>query len=71
LVAKYKSWNKFFKNSLLLNAVIMNIFLTLNMFTNFGNNNLALTAIYFAIFMIVLVLVNYVVYQFYKRNNKE
>jgi hypothetical protein len=63
--------NKFFKLSLVLNAVIMNIFFALNFFTNFGNRSLELTAIYYIIFAISLVLANYVLCLYYKRNKQK
>jgi hypothetical protein len=63
--------NKFFKLSLVLNAVIMNIFFALNFFTNFGNRSLELAAIYYIIFAISLVLANYVLYLYYKRNKQK
>jgi len=70
-MAKADWENKFFKLSLALNVVIMNIFFALNFFTNFGNRSLELTAIYYAIFAISLVLANYVLYLYYKRNKQK
>ena len=66
-MAKADWQNKFFKISLVLNVIIMNIFFTLNFFTNFGNRNPGLAIIYYVIFAVSLVLANYVLYLYYKR----
>jgi hypothetical protein len=58
---------KLFKISMVLNVIIMNVFLTINTFTNLGNRSLELTTIYFASFSIVLILSNYALYLYYKK----
>jgi hypothetical protein len=69
-MAKNDWQKKFFKISMVLNVIIMEIFLTFNFFTNFGNRNLVLTIFYFVIFAIVIVSANFVLYKYYKYSEK-
>jgi hypothetical protein len=70
-MAKADWQNKFFKLSLMLNAIIMNIFFTLNFFTNFRNRNPELTVVYYVIFALLTVLANYILYLYYKRKTNQ
>jgi hypothetical protein len=67
LVTQADRDRKLFKVSMVLNVVIMNIFFLLNFLTNFGNRNIELTAIYYVVFAVSLILANFLVYQYFKK----
>ena len=64
LVSQTDRDRKFFKISLVVNAVIMSTFLALNTVTNLGNRDIWLTVTYFLASIIFIILANFVVYQF-------
>jgi hypothetical protein len=66
-MAKTDRDRKWFKICLVLNAVIMSTFLALNTITNLGNRNIWLTATYFLISVTLLILANFIIYQYFKK----
>jgi hypothetical protein len=68
-MAKNDWQKKSFKISMVLNVVIMQIFLTLNTFTNFVNRSVELTTIYFVISALLIASANCVLYKYSKEKS--
>jgi uncharacterized membrane protein len=62
---------KFCKISLVVNAVIMGTLLALNTVTNLGNKNIWLTAAYFLVSAILIILATFVIYQYSKKQTTQ
>ena len=55
---------------LVVDVVIMIVFYTFNFLTNFGNKNIELTTIYYIAFAVVLIIVNFILIQYFKKYRK-
>ncbi len=58
---------RLFKISLVFNALIMSTFLALNTITNLGNKEIWLTTTYFIVSALLMILANFAIYEYSKR----